>query len=389
MKKINRKFRKAKNFKKRGNIKKAKITKSNKKFLVKFLSFIFLSLFFLYLQIKFKNSIEIKEQKKQKKLKEQKEDLIHQIHIAISSDNKYIYPSIVFLTSLLDNRAESTYYIIHVLFNDYFSKHNINKIKTIVDNFGKNHSEVVFHNLGNDFRKATITIFGISTYYRVALPSLLPNVDRIIYIDGDSLNIKDLTEMYNIKLKKDMYISAILDRVSMIKEIKELGIETNKYVNAGVLLMDLKTMREKSIEKKMRDFIATHYLKMCDQTLINAICNNNIQIMPYKYAVPPLSSYEELVKYNSEQESMYKVSESELYQAYHDPTLLHFFGPNKLWNKNCNHTYRVYWWYYAKMSGFYNEILNHFSSDMNSVEDLLKQIPSDGGLLKHNYKKLV
>ena len=47
-------------------------------------------------------------------------------------------------------------------------------------------------------------------------------------------------------------------------------------------------MREKSIEKKLRDYIDTHYLKTVDQTAINAMCNNDIQIMPYKYTVPPL-----------------------------------------------------------------------------------------------------
>ena len=88
--------------------------------------------------------------------------------------------------------------------------------------------------------------------------------------------------MYNIKLNEGMYLSAILDRASMVKEIAELGIKINKYVNAGVLLMDLKTMREKSIEKILRDFIDTHYLKTVDQTAINSMCNNNIQIMPYK-----------------------------------------------------------------------------------------------------------
>ena len=367
--------------------------KNKSKYLIKSFSFIFLSLIFLYMQIQFEDSKETKEiqetkeTKETKEIKEIKENLIHKIHVAINTDNKYVYPYIVFLTSLLDNRAEYTYYIIHVVCNNYFSKNNIDKIKTLVDNFGKNSSEVLFHNIGDDFRKATITIFGRATYYKIALPSLLPDVDRIIYIDGDSLNLKDLTEMYNIKFKKDMYISAVLDRVSMIKEIEEFGIKINKYVNAGVLLMNLKTMREKSIEKKLRDFVDTHYLKTVDQTAINAICNNNTQILSYKYVVPPLSSYEELIKYNNGQESMYRVSESELYQAYHDPTIIHFFGPYKLWNKNFNHFYRPYWWYYAKKSGFYNEILNHFRYDINTVEDLLKQIPSDGGLLKNKYKK--
>ena len=41
------------------------------------------------------------------------------------------------------------------------------------------------------------------------------------------------------------------------------------------------------------------------------------------------------------------------------------------------------------MSGFFNEILNYYNTDINSVENILKQIPDDGGLLKRNYKKVI
>ena len=67
-----------------------------------------------------------------------------------------------------------------------------------------------------------------------------------------------------------MYLSAILDYALNVKEIAKFGIKINKYINSGVLLMDLKTMREKSIEKILRDFIGTHHLKTVDQTAINA-----------------------------------------------------------------------------------------------------------------------
>ena len=40
------------------------------------------------------------------------------IHIAISIDNKYAYPCIVLLTSLLDNKHKSSFYKIHILTNN-------------------------------------------------------------------------------------------------------------------------------------------------------------------------------------------------------------------------------------------------------------------------------
>ena len=366
-------------FRKRNHITKKHLSRKYKKILIKSSFSIFLAIIFLCIQNVWKDlkGVHI--------LKELKEYPTHKIHVAIDVDNKYIYTCLVYLVSLLDNRAKSTFYTIHVLSSNYFSNEHKNKIKTVVENFGKNYSEVFFYNLGNDFRGAPITCFATSAYYRIALPSLLPNIDRVIYTDLDAVNLKDLSEMYNIEFKKDMYISGVLDRVSMIKELEVFGIKTNKYINSGVLLMDLKTMRENSIEKKLRDFIATHDIKTVDQTAINAVCHNNIQILPYKYAV--FQIYEDLVEINKAQDSIYKVSESELYQAYHNSAILHFPGPDKPWNKNFKHVSRAYWWYYAKMSGFYNDILNYYRFDIKYVEDLLTQIPDDGGLLKRNYKK--
>jgi lipopolysaccharide biosynthesis glycosyltransferase len=314
--------------------------------------------------------------------------LIHKIHISIGVDNKYVYAGLVYLTSLLDNRAESTFYIIHVLSNDKFSQDNINKIKTVVEKYSKNFSEVIFYNLGDDFKGATIGTFALSTYYRIALPSLLPNLDKIIYTDTDMINLKDLTEMYNIKFEDNMYLSGTLDKIKLFKEINAFGIKIDKYINAGVLLMNLKVMRENSIEKKLRDFVSTHTLRTVDQTAINAVCHNNIQVMPYKYAVFAFNSFSQLLSYNNMQDNKYKFNESELYEAYHNPTLLHFFGGYKPWKKNYLSPFKVYWWYYAKMSGFFNEILNYYNTDINYVENLLKKIPDDGGLLKRNYKKV-
>lgn len=334
---------------------------------LKALFLIFLSIIFFYIRLRGK--------------------LINKIHISIGVDNKYIYAGLVYLTSLLANRAESTYYIIHVLSDDMFTQDNMNKIKTVVENFSKNFSEVIFYNLGDDFKGATIGIFALSTYYRIALPSLLPNLERIIYTDIDMINLKDLTEMYNIKFEDNMYLSATLDTTKMFNEINAFGIKIDKYINAGVLLMNLKVMRENSIEKKLRDFVSTHNLSTVDQTAINAVCHNNIQVMPYKYAVFAFNSFSELLSFNNEQDNKYKFNESELYEAYHNPTLLHFFGGCKPWNKDYLSHFKAYWWNYAKKSGFFNEILNYYNTDINYVENLLKQIPDDGGLLKRTYKK--
>ena len=139
------------------------------------------------------------------------------------------------------------------------------------------------YNLGNDFEGATIGLLSLTTYYRVALPSLLPNVDKIIYTDSDVINLEDLTEMYNFKLNKKAYFAGTLDYIRHLQELRDFGLSSDKYINAGILIMNLKAMRENSIEKKLREFISNHNLKLHDQTALNCVCLNNTQILPYKF----------------------------------------------------------------------------------------------------------
>jgi len=237
--------------------------------------------------------------------------------------------------------------------------------------------------------KGAITGSHISTaaYYRIALPSLLPEVDRIIYSDTDVINFADLTEMYNLELKDRIYFKGILDQVGLLHELKGLGIITQKYMNSGILLMNLKSMRKYGIENKIREYIRSHYLDHHDQTAINAVCYNNFEILSVKYATFNYNSYESIVQFNNEQDKRYRYSEDELKQAYYEPTLLHFAGWVKPWDHGYSKASGEYWWYYASKSDFFQEIMKNYGFTLNEVENLLNKIPSDGGLLKRNYKK--
>ena len=310
------------------------------------------------------------------------------IQLAINIDTKYIYPAIVYLTSLLDNKASSTFYIINVLTNGTLEKNSIIKINSVVDKFGNNFVKLIYHNLGNSFKGATTGYLPLATYYKIALPSLLPNVDKIIYTDSDMINLEDLTEMYNFKFGKKMYFAGTLDYIDHLNQLREFGLSSDKYINAGLLIMNLKAMREDSIEAKLREFISNHTLKFWDQTAINCVCRNNTQILSYKYGVFSFESFHKLVELNNQQEPKYRYSEKQLKKFFDEPTNFHYAGLEKPWFKEVHNFNKVYWWYYAKMSGFYKEILKNYNINFNEIEILLKQIPKDGGLLKRNYKKI-
>ena len=71
------------------------------------------------------------------------------IHLAVNFDNKYLYPCIVYLTSLLCNKAKSSFYIIHILTGNNIINGTFDKINKTIETFGKNSSNVSYYNLGD------------------------------------------------------------------------------------------------------------------------------------------------------------------------------------------------------------------------------------------------
>ena len=326
---------------------------SNKNLLkIKFIFF----LFFILINIKKKSHKKINL------------NISNYINIAVNFDNKYIYTFVTFLTSLLEHRADSTFYIIHTLIENNLKNDTYQKVNSVIEKFGKNYSNISYYTMGNQFSRAT------SGKYIV---------DKCIYMDTDVINFKDLSEMYNIQLNDSEYFCGILDFADMKEELKSLRIDTDKYMNAGIAIMNLKAMRNNSIEQKLRGYVSSHFLNHHDQTAINAICHNNFKILPFKFAMLTLfDSTESLIKYNNQQKEKYRYNESELIQAFYHPTSIHYAGWVKPYEKKYKLANGAYWWYYAKKSGFYQEILDNYGFTKEEVEDILKKIPSDGGFMK-------
>ena len=271
------------------------------------------------------------EEKKKKKIKII--EINNTVHVALNIDNNYIYPTIVFLTSLFENRKATTLYDITILTNN-MNKSYFKKINSLKEKYGDKFVKIHFINMKNDFDGVvTNTHISATAYYRIALPTVLPNVDRIIYTDVDVINFKDLTEMYNLELKDNIYLKGILDKIVLLSELRDLGVNSTKYFNSGIILINLKSMRINGVENRIRNFIYTHYLEHHDQTAMNAICYNNWEILPLKYAVICLSEYWQLVEFYRNQDKKYIYNEGELGQGFYDSTLLHYAGMLKPWEK--------------------------------------------------------
>ncbi len=277
------------------------------------------------------------------------------IPVAMASDNNYVYPTIVSITSILENANKNTKINVYLLHPEDFKNENKEKISTLQTKY-KNF-KIEFINMGNKFKDAkTDERIPTASYYRLLLSSLLPDVNKIIWLDGDTITLKDLSKMYKLDMS-DYYYRGFLDWSP--DTVKNFNVENDHYICAGVMLINLDKLHRDNMEEKFYNFINENNDKLIqhDQTVINVVCYENIGILPPQYGTFNIS--DELVSpYVNQLKAKDKYTLEEVLNARENPEVLHFVW--KPW-KDVNVPFSNIWFEYAKKTLYYDEILKKYN----------------------------
>ena len=314
--------------------------------------FVDLNLFFFYLSIIFiQNFIDAK--------------LVNQhIPIAYGLDNQYTYPTLVSMTSILENAGSNTFYTFYLLVEkNIFKRENKAKFMHLQDKYEKC-KVVIFELTNEELANARVNRYPMPTYYRLYLSKLLPDVNRIIYLDGDTIIFKDLSEMINLEMNNNIILGFV---DNSFKLAEEFGIKTYKYITAGVLLMNLKKMRKENISQKLFDFIDNNKkkLKQEDQTVLNIVLHGRIDLLPPQFGMWNFVNKDALISHNNYGDRNLKITAykyEEILNAWRMPTIIHFVRA-KPWKKKTRYTHVYFhekWWEYAKKTDEYHNIERYY-----------------------------
>ena len=278
------------------------------------------------------------------------------INIVYALDNKYIDYLYTSLITLFENSNKNTIYKIYIQVSSNFTTTNKNLIYSLEKRYFN--CIITFIDMKNEYRTAVRGCLDISTYYRLKLPRLIKNINRIIHIDSDSIIIKDLTELFTLNFEQKY----ILGRLDMITdELDILGIKTKTYINCGVILMDLYSLRKFNYTDKFDEYVTKHnnarYLNHHDQTCINYVCHDKIGIFRPKYHMWPFLGTEEIINFNKKLRTHYDIQE--FIEDYYDPFIVHFPGDYKIKPIYFNTTYYMKFLGYKRLAKLIKEEINN------------------------------
>lgn len=153
-------------------------------------------------------------------------------------------------------------------------------------------------------------IFTLTIYFRLFIPTMFPEYDKGIYIDSDTIVLSDIAELFDTDIG-DNLIGACADK--SVVDVEPLavymenavGISRYDYVNSGVLLMNLKRLRELEFDMRFLALLNKYHFDSVapDQDYINAMCSGSIYYLDETWDAmpnennPPLES-PKLVHYN-------------------------------------------------------------------------------------------
>lgn len=290
------------------------------------------------------------------------------IHITVSLNNRYIYPQLVSIESVLINcNKHKTFLTYHILCAPDVTENTLTKLKSLMKRYSLN-LEMVFYGMGDIFMYLYNTRLKQVAFYRLLLP-IMVNFERIIYLDGDTLTFKDLNEMFQLNFNNN-YILGTLDYLSF--GVDYLGLKSNKYINAGVILINLEKIRK---DKKYYDLInitTRVRLENDDQTAINYVFYPDIGRLPAKYNIFNFYDILDMKVYSTKLRA--NVNITELEEGLKNPTIIHHvLCCPKIWKNtttyfseitecikrnNCSCIkYHYKWLYFASKTDYYKEIL--------------------------------
>ncbi len=118
--------------------------------------------------------------------------------------------------------------------------------------------------------------------YRLMLPELLPDLDRILYLDSDIIIRRDIAAICQETDLTDMLLAAVAEPPIEDQERKRLamGIEPCRYFNSGFLVLNLELMRKESSSAAMLGLLKDDSMEFPDQDALNLVCKGRVRFIP-------------------------------------------------------------------------------------------------------------
>jgi len=257
-------------------------------------------------------------------------------HIAFAINSGYAPWAAVSIRSLLDHHDPAAL-AFHFLNDGGLAAREERLLVDMANDAG---AAIAVHRIDPDRVSALPAIdrFGTVVWLRFLLPEVLPDLERVLYLDADTFAATAVDDLWNAPLG-DAPIAAGPNVVDpgLHPHVRELGLEPSHFLNSGVLLMNLAVMRAERSSDALFAYARERgdALRWPDQDTLNVVFAGRWHRLHARW-----NAQNSMWFWRQWAEDV--IGETELREATSAPGIVHFEGPLvvKPWHALCSHPWR-------------------------------------------------
>lgn len=258
------------------------------------------------------------------------------LHLACAADEKYLPHCAAMLHSVFSTTGGAGI-IVHFTHFPEFSREHLSALSNFVHDAGAEFDPICVDYETLAKLPSTAALPSV-VWQRVLLPELLPNLDKVLYLDSDLIALGSVEPLWDLTISSS-YIAAVSN--PMHKEMADwpqrIGLpEPAAYFNSGVMLMNLALLRDHSCPERIIRHAVEHpeLVHWGDQCAMNAVLHSRRHALHPKW-----NMMNNFVTYGRGEGLFDQVT---LAEALADPLIVHFEGvpESKPWHYRSDHPYR-------------------------------------------------
>lgn len=300
------------------------------------------------------------------------------MNIVYHATDNYAFITCSSITSLFENNKDAEEINVYIIEHG-FREETKEKYRRLAWRYGRNIYFTMMPDVNKEYGlglKSIKETWLFDSYSRLFLDTILPSLDRVLYLDGDTLILNSLKDLWEMELG-DNCCAAALDCLGA-RYYDLFEINKGKYCNSGVILFDLAQWRKDNIAGQIVKYVQNKngYVFFMEQSVFNTVLQGKIAYLPAIYntsSIMLMFTPEQLWKMRKPK---YFYNLDEIKAAVKTPTIIHmtglFYIINKPWNEVTNHPCKaLFWSYFKKMDWERDEMQKDSRGFMVRMKDTL------------------
>lgn len=285
------------------------------------------------------------------------------IPIVFSANEAYARFIPTVLLSVKENSDPSYFYQIYIFYSELSSQ-----MKKMIRKSESEFMKIEFINVAEYVKNTelyTLAHFSKEMYYRLLIPEILKQYDKVVYLDCDVIVRNDISELYAENIDEYALAGVVNFCEKMTQNyILSIGLKPEQYINSGVLVFNNKRWHKDGLVSKSFQLIEERKdFTLPDQDVINCVCRGMIKYINHKwnYMWRPSGPLDDL--------KVQRIVDEQAKGFY----IIHYISGIKPW-KNKFISEADIWWSYAKRvpcsKKLYKEYINQTINSFTQKEIL-------------------